>query len=218
MKPSYLKSKNAKYILFIFFILLIVLLGVARISFPFVVHTAGVCAQNETTVLINKTVADVLSDIRIDYDEIAIITHDEDGRITSLRMNSERMNELKTKINAAIASQFRNIRTVDFCIPSGALLANGWTADMGPEIPVSAAFTCTVSSDLLNMYDTCGINQTIHRIVLNVRTQVELLFLGSENSFCVELPVTIAETVIVGMIPEIYSGSDDELWQNLIER
>ena len=49
-----------------------------------------------------------------------------------------------------------------------------------------------------------GINQTLHRLNMSVLVDVAVLVLGKTVNFTVESQVVVAETIIVGEVPDTF--------------
>ena len=63
----------------------------------------------------------------------------------------------------------------------------------------------TPSAAFENTLTDAGINQTKHQIVLHVEVVVSILMPGYTTSTTVESSLAVAETVIVGSVPETYT-------------
>ena len=61
------------------------------------------------------------------------------------------------------------------------------------------------SSEFRNQFETAGINQTRHQIILQIDVTISILLPGFTTATNVSSAVTVAETVIVGSVPESYT-------------
>ncbi|MBR6780849.1 MAG: sporulation protein YunB [Clostridia bacterium] len=208
---------KTKYIIFIliFISLFVIILLQMR---PFAESFLQNAAANAAIVRINDTVNNYLGATQTDYDDITFFQTDESGQITAICIRTEWLNKIKTGVASEAAKQFEQLQSVDLQLPIGSLFGNGLLAGKGLLIPITVAYTATVQADLKNLFITRGINQTQHRIILQIDAIVKTLSFGKTQEIPVSTQITVAETVIIGRIPEIYAGADDELWPNLVEK
>jgi hypothetical protein len=61
------------------------------------------------------------------------------------------------------------------------------------------------SAKFENQFQSAGINQTNHQIILKVDVKVSILLPGYTTATTVSTAVTVAETVVVGAVPETYT-------------
>jgi hypothetical protein len=53
-------------------------------------------------------------------------------------------------------------------------------------------------------FSEAGINQILHQLTMNVTVDVSILVLGNTRSLSVSSQVVVAETIIVGQVPDTY--------------
>ncbi|MBQ6864975.1 MAG: hypothetical protein IJO14_12155 [Clostridia bacterium] len=214
-------KKHSFSSLVIILILLILLTGFLCFSFNFfslpVLHSAVTSgAANDATRLINNTVLTYLKEQSVVYDDIVNIVTDEDKQITAIEIDTELLNQIKADIMARIGNEFLNIHSLSAEIPLTALFGSTPSVLSEHTIPFLITYTLIANGDTVNQFISRGINQTQHSIVLKMNATAEVFFFGKSEIIPIETIITIAETIIVGRIPEIYAGADDELWPNLI--
>jgi hypothetical protein len=86
----------------------------------------------------------------------------------------------------------------------------------GPRLTFVISLSGSASTDIVNEFHTAGINQTRHLMILNVKTKIYIIMQSGNITAETENSIVIAETVIVGKVPEIYSDGNEDLWENLI--
>jgi len=64
----------------------------------------------------------------------------------------------------------------------------------------------SVVTSVSNVFDSAGINQTRHQIMLNIKSTVSVIIPGYITSVPVETNMCIAESVIVGLVPDTYAN------------
>lgn len=173
-------------------------------------------AQNLATVIINDTVAAMLSDNKNDFSGLIIEEYDGNGRISALSVNSVGMNRLKSLISVHITKAIGEIEESKINIALGTLTGSSLLTGRGPKITLNVHISCACSIEVRNSFEYTGINQTVHKVMLDIKTDVYVLSVGTTLSSQVFTSIPVSETVIIGQIPEIYAGKDDSLWQDLI--
>ena len=173
-------------------------------------------AQNLTTVIINNTVAGMLAEDKYGFSDIIRIEYDSSGKISSLSADSVVMNRLKSLISVSITKAIGEIEESRLSIALGTLTGSSLLTGRGPKIDLNVHISCSCSIEVRNSFEYSGINQTLHKVMLDVTTYVYVISVGENLSSQVFTSIPVAETVIIGQIPEIYAGKDDSLWQDLI--
>ena len=63
----------------------------------------------------------------------------------------------------------------------------------------------STTAHLRNAFTSAGINQTKHQILLDVTVQMSILLPGFRTSTQVSNEITVAETIIIGSVPDTYT-------------
>lgn len=158
--------------------------------------------RNTTSDLINDAVDHQIASGDIQYDRIVYFEKDLNGRITALKTNMSEVNRLKTEILNLINDEILALDSSDIGIPLGNLILPEILSSRGPEIPVQIISIRNSDADFDSSFTQAGINQTLHRINMNVSVDVAVLVLGKTESFTVSSQVVVAETIIVGQVPD----------------
>jgi hypothetical protein len=77
-------------------------------------------------------------------------------------------------------------------------------AGKGPQIPVEILSIRNSDAYFTSNFTQAGINQTRHQLSMSVLVDVSVLVLGETASFTVSSEVVVAETVIVGDVPNTF--------------
>ncbi len=141
---------------------------------------------------------------KINYDNLVHVTTNEQGLITGLNADVIEMNQLSTEITTDIQKKLINMADAEIKIPIGRFLGLSVFSGYGPKITVKAIPTGNVSVDFKTEFKSEGINQTRHRIYLQIKTSVRMVAPFISDVIPFETNMTVAETVIVGDIPESY--------------
>ena len=160
--------------------------------------------KNTTSDLTNDAIAKQIADGIIQYDRIVFFEKDLEGRITALKTNMSEVNRLKTDILNIINDEILALDTSDIGIPLGSLFFPELLSGRGPAIPVHILSIRNSDAAFSSNFVQAGINQTLHQLTMLVSVDVAVLVLGQTGSFTVTSEVVVAETVIVGDVPNTF--------------
>lgn len=160
--------------------------------------------RNATSDLINDAIDRQIESGNIQYDRIVYFEKDLDGRITALKTNMSEVNRLKTDILNLINDEILALDTSDIGIPIGSLVLPEILSGRGPEIPVSILSIRNSDASFTSHFTEAGINQTLQQLTMSVSVDVAVLVLGQTDSFTVSSEVVVAETIIVGQVPNTF--------------
>ena len=165
---------------------------------------ARIQVMNSTSDLTNDAIARQMADGIIQYDRIVYFEKDLEGRITALKTNMSEVNRLKTDILNIINDEILALDTSDIGIPLGSLFLPEFFSGKGPAIPVHILSIRNSDASFSSDFQQAGINQTLHQLTMEVSVDVSVLVLAKTESFTVNSEVVVAETVIVGDVPQTY--------------
>ena len=190
------------------FLLLVILLaafGALRSKYRTVIEElAQTQVKNTTSDLTNDAIAKQIADGKIQYDRIVYFEKDLDGKITALKTNMTEVNRLKTDILNIINDEILALDNSDIGIPLGSLFLPEFLSGKGPAIPVHILSIRNSDATFVSNFSQAGINQTLHQVTMEVSVDVAVLVLGRTSAFTMTSEVVVAETVIVGQVPETF--------------
>ena len=195
---------------FLHFLILISALAIAlyiafRIQYRDTIRSlAETQVRNATSDLINDAIDRQIDIGNIQYDRIVYFEKDLNGKITALKTNMSEVNRLKTAILNLINDEILAIDTADISIPLGSLFLPEFLSGRGPSIPVHILSIRNSDASFSSDFTEAGINQTLQRINMEVLVDVSVLVLGRTQSFTVASQVIVAETIIVGQVPDTF--------------
>ena len=155
----------------------------------------------------NNAIAKQIANGNIAYDRIVYFEKDLDGRITALKTNIGEVNRLKTDILKIINDEILALDSSDLGIPLGSLFLPEFISGKGPEIPVHIIAIRNSDATFVSHFSEAGINQTLHQVTMVVSVDVAVLVLGKTDTFTMTSEVVVAETVIVGAVPDTFLQS-----------
>lgn len=160
--------------------------------------------KNVTSDLINDAVDREIAEGTIQYDRLVYFEKDLEGRITALKTNMGEINRLKTETLALINQEILDMDSSALGAPIGSLVLPEVFAGRGFSIPIEILTIRNSDASFSSCFSQAGINQTLQQMKMDVFVDVTVLILGSTESFTVTSQVVVAETVIVGQVPNTY--------------
>ena len=199
------RIKRWFYSLILLIVILLVLFFTLRSKYRLVIEDlAQTQVKNTTSDLTNDAIAKQIAVGDIQYDRIVFFEKDLDGRITALKTNMSEVNRLKTDILNVINDEILALDHSDIGIPLGSLILPELLSGKGPAIPVHILSIRNSDANFVSHFSQAGINQTLHRLNMEVSIDVAVLVLGHTSSFTMSSEVVVAETIIVGDVPQTY--------------
>ena len=140
----------------------------------------------------------------VNYQELMHFERDEQGYITLLTMDTALVNQVMSDTALTVEASLEDMSKEKLSLPLGVLSGSEILSGFGPEISfrmrAASAPTITLEDDFLS----AGINQTLHSIYLNIKTEIRIIVPFSEETTEVEVRLLLAEGIIVGYTPDTY--------------
>ncbi len=161
-------------------------------------------AKTRITRAVTQAVSTCVAEQNLTYGDFITMETDASGRVTSLTGNLSSTSLLRSELVQYIAGELDGLRQESFGVPLGTL--TGWLifSGKGPTVQVDLLSVGDVTVPLRHGVEEAGINQTLHRVLLDVSVTAHLLLPGETVTAGVDTEVCVAETVIVGQVPDTY--------------
>lgn len=172
---------------------------------PLLESMATTRVNNTVNRIVFEAVNEAIESGEITYDQLISFEKDNDGKITAVHSNMAACNRLQVEILDIILARIDQVSARELSIPVGSLTGSALLAGRGPRIKVRMESVGSSSARFENEFTSAGINQTNHRIVLHIDVSVAILLPGFTTATQVSNAVTVAETVIVGTVPDTYT-------------
>lgn len=166
-------------------------------------NRAKVIAEQCVTDGVNK----VLNAGNYTYENFAKHNYGTDNKIQSISIDSVTVNTFKTEISNAILEQLSENQYVQFKAPLGAFTGLTLLSDHGPQITLNFRLSGSSTVNLESTFESAGINQTLHHIILVVDATVVSTAPGNTKQYDFTTNFEIAQTVIVGEVTNFYAGT-----------
>ncbi|MGF7186826.1 sporulation protein YunB [Desulfitispora alkaliphila] len=174
---------------------------------PTISAVATAKAKILATEAINKAIYDsVISEVN--YQDLIYIHKNDRNEITMMQANSIEMRKIQSETTLEIQNILKSLSGEGFDIPMGQILGSRLLATYGPGIKVNLVPIGTVAVDVINKFDDSGINQVRHLLYLDIESEVKIVVPLLEESVTVATKIPIAETIIVGPVPDTFVNFD----------
>ena len=164
--------------------------------------------NSKAAIIISTAIYDEIERDDISYDKLVSFEKDDSGRITALKTNIIEVNRLKSKIAVEILSELEKMNTAELEIPLGTVIGGELFSGRGPGIKINVLPIGSVETEIENQISSAGINQSRHQIMMRVNAEVAVITAMSSVTTNVSSYICIAETVIVGDVPNSYTNVD----------
>ena len=176
--------------------------------FPMVEELAVTRVTNQTARLINDAIDAQIRDGVVDYSNMVLLEKDDTGAVTALKTNISEMNALKTRILDTVNEEILQLNVEEIGVPIGNLLVPTLFSGRGPYLPVKVLTVRSSEAAFSNQFTQAGINQTLHQIIMTITIDMTIVTPAGTEQVDTSSQVVVAETVIVGTVPESYLAID----------
>lgn len=202
MKYKRRKKKKAFFIIVALLVIIIyIFIIVDKNIRPTVLAISEVHARKIATQAINEAVKNKIKD-DIRYEDLIFVNYDNEGKVTLIQSNTIMMNSLAADVALEVQDNIRKVSTKEERIPLGNALRS--QLFKGPNIKLTIVPQGTVTVDFTTEFIESGINQTIHKVYLVIITDVRVIVPLASDVIRIVTNIPVAETIIVGDVPESY--------------
>lgn len=171
---------------------------------PLMESLAETTVRTAVIAVIDSSVERSLAEESVCYEDLIHIRTDDGGYVTAMTADTVKLNWLRTDILSRVMEQVDSIDSRELQIPFGNLTGFSWLSGRGPGLPVQVVSAAAPEAEFHNVFTSAGINQTLHRVMLEVSVKINLFLPGGVVETVVNTQVCVAETVIVGQVPGTY--------------
>lgn len=206
-----------------FFIVLLAVLVALLAAFVFInanlspvlAGLASARVQSVAARAMNDAILDVVAD-GYGYETLITIRATE-SKVYLLQANSAQLNLLAADCANAAQGRIAQLGEQGLSIPLGTISGIPLLAGKGPHVTMRFTPAGAVKSSFDSEFRSAGINQTLHRINLKLTATVRVILPGQSHTLSVDAEAPIAESIIVGDVPQAYTNvSNEEDLLNLV--
>lgn len=181
---------------------------------PVIIEVAVAQSENIASSIIESAINSVLYENGITYSSLVDIEKDDSGRVATVKADTIKMNMLKSEIGAEISNDILETDSREISIPLGTILGISALSGKGPKIKTTVTLASNVTSTIKNTFTSAGINQTLHEIFVNVNATIYVIMPKNSATAEVNSNYCIAQTVIIGTVPETFADFQNKGEQN----
>lgn len=176
---------------------------------PQLIALAETKLSNELNVIAAQVYNEQAAENALSYSDLVTLSVVEDGELTTLSVNTKALNQIQTGLISVLTERVAILKHQKLEIPLGMLTGADILSGVGPKIPVRVNAVASVSGTYRNEFTDAGINQTHHRIMLDMTVRVRLVFAGQvvETEFLI--PICVTEGIIIGKVPQTYFNRNE---------
>lgn len=200
-------KKKYKIFLFVSIGVLFCFLIFGLLINPVLIGTIEIKTKSVSTKAINAAVGNVVKN-GVVYEDLVNIVTDELGNITMIQANALEINNLSKELAQTTERMIENYGELGVEIPLGSFSGIPILAGVGPDVNLKITPIGAVNCKFVSKFEQAGINQTIHRIYININANVGIVMPLYTKKFVSTQEVLISESIIVGSVPEVYLYSD----------
>lgn len=159
------------------------------------------------TQISNNKATEVMK--KYEYEDLATIIKDEKGNVTMVKSNIIPINKIISDVAVEIQSELEKMESKDVGIRLGTFTGTKLLSGRGPKVKLRIAEVGSVLTDFKSEFIQAGINQTLHRVYLEVKCNVSILTPFNTIEEEIVNQVILAESIIVGTTPSTYYNFDN---------
>ncbi len=198
-------NKRTMALLLVVITIFVVALAVVDLRLRGIVR---VCAENVVEKkcydAINSACDNAIENSGLTYNDIVKIERNEDNAVTAVMADVACVNKIKTKATNQLLEALSDINNEQICVPLGTITGSNYLVGRGPDIKVKTQLTGNSEVEIRSVFESTGINQTRHTIVMDIKCRVYIVMVGAKTAREISLTVPIAETIIVGTVPDTF--------------
>ena len=177
----------------------------AKVS-PFMSEYTKMKSEQRITELFSDAVNQKMSDLDLTYDKMMNITYSKTGEVQSLNTNVFAVNKLKNEVTSELSQELAQKVDFEIEIPIGSIINTEFLSGSGKSLIFNNTVTGDVQSSFRSEFESCGINQTIHRLYIDLTGKLLVVCGGEQIPIKLTVPVLVGETVLVGHVPSMMNS------------
>ena len=166
-------------------------------------------ARTLAVTALNETVEEVVQE-GVGYDTLVRVTKDEQGQVRLLQADTSAMNHLAARVSALAQEKLDRTENGSVQVPLGSALGLTLFAGAGPKLRVQVLPVGAIAARFDTEFQAAGINQTRHRILLTMTATVKLVIPTGAKTVEASTQVAVAESIIVGEVPQSFVDVEDK--------
>ena len=197
------KKNKSKVFISIFFVLILFLVYYFFVVMPVVKTYSAQETKAITEKALNSAVSNVINRT-LSYDSLIDINYSQMGEIVSFSANQYEINTITREIVKETQYQMSNIGKHGLPINVGTFSGIPFLIGRGPTINLNIVPIGVVNGKFDSEFSSVGINMTKHTLFLYIDVHVSIVLPINSYDIYSTNQVLLAESIIMGKVPEVY--------------
>ncbi|MGI6701595.1 MAG: sporulation protein YunB [Christensenellales bacterium] len=146
----------------------------------------------------------IVIDEGLNYQDFVSIQRNNDNEITMIQLNFVKINRLARDLANLSEASIKTINEQTVELPLGAFTGSPVLAGFGPKIDIKLLPIGSVMCDFISNFDDMGINQTRHRLYVDIKTTICIVLPLDDIPLEIDMKVMVVENIIIGEVPETF--------------
>ncbi|MBQ7283398.1 MAG: sporulation protein YunB [Oscillospiraceae bacterium] len=168
---------------------------------PVVITIAQYQIQSLISKAVNNAIITVMENTQYTYDDLVDIVKNDEEEIISVKYNSLHVNKLRAELVKTTIEETQKLPVTNIYIPIGNITSIDILQNKGPKLKFAITPSSYVEADVESVFQNTGINQINHQIFITLKVTANALIPNYSTSIYSENKVCVAETVIIGKVP-----------------
>ena len=208
------KNKMLKMVLIVFIAVMFANIIIKAIN-PIINTLCEDKAKSIATIISNEKATEVMANY--EYEDLMTIYRDSNDNITMIKANIIPINKIISDVAVKIQNALNEEESKNLYIRLGSFTGTKILSGSGPKIPMKISTVGNVLTDFKSEFSSAGINQTLHRVYLQVDCTVSIVTPYDSIQETISNQVILIENVIVGTVPNTYYNIEGINKDNLID-
>lgn len=162
-------------------------------------------AKNAASAAATAGIENSLETDKPRYAELITLSRDKNGNVVSATTDAYSLNKIGNNIGDKIDSHINQMKSYVLKIPVSVLFNEQLINGIGPKMPLIFVMTGITTTDFDHEFTSAGVNQTHHRIMLNITVNAYVIHSGNVTVVPYKTNVCIAESIVVGITPQTFA-------------
>lgn len=202
------KSVLVRVLFLMLAVSLAMLLVFNRLLYPGIASLASAAAQDRVRACIASAYLAQTADDALAYDDLIAIRYHTDGSVSSVSCHMAKLNRARNEMLLSVLKDLSSKEEMKVALPLGSVLGGELFSGQGPSVEVELILGQNTRAYMESEFTAVGINQTLHRILFTVSVNITVLAPTRPIHIEVVTQYCVAETIIVGKVPDAYTEID----------
>ncbi|MDE5853227.1 MAG: sporulation protein YunB [Oscillospiraceae bacterium] len=206
MRKTRRKKNKTPYKMIIFGVITIALVFfIDSQTRPVINNMCSYYINQFATTKINEAIYESINEVNANYDDYVTLQTDSNGKIIAIHTKARQVTNIHTSIINKVDNALAHFPSENITVPIGSLSGIIWLSGLGPNISIKMQPKSKVNSEIISSLEEAGINQTLHKIRIEVTADITGFIPGYSNITQSKCDCLLAESLIVGSVPNYYT-------------